>query len=357
MSEDLDPEKYHVMTPKKKKILTIVLLVLFFIVIPVLSFFYYKSAVFRPSQTSKEANFEIKSGDSVFEIASMLYDKEAINSEFLFILYTFLNKPNVNIQAGTYKIPAGTSLVELVNEISHGRNDTSLTFLEGWRVEQYAITASRNLPKVDYQRFVEMAKPHEGYLFPDTYFFNRDSEEEDVLEILTQTFEEKTKNILTEDNLEKAGLTKEQAVIFASMVEREVSKEEDRPIVAGILIKRWREGMKLDVDATTQYSVVPRRLCNGQTFCVPSMENISSFNWWPKDLTEEELKTNDPYNTRVIVGLPPAPICNPGLSAILSVLNYENTPYYYYLTGKDGVTRYAKTISEHNQNIAKYLTD
>jgi UPF0755 protein len=87
------------------------------------------------------------------------------------------------------------------------------------------------------------------------------------------------------------------------------------------------------------------------------MENISSFNWWPKDLTEEELKTNDPYNTRVIVGLPPAPICNPGLSAILSVLNYENTPYYYYLTGKDGVTRYAKTISEHNQNIAKYLTD
>ena len=357
MSEDIDPEKYHVMTPKKKKILTIVLLVLFFVVIPIFSFFYYKAAVFRPSQTSKEANFEIKSGDSIFEIASMLYDDEAINSEFLFILYVFLNKPNVNVQAGTYKIPAGTSLVDLVNEISHGRNDTSITFLEGWRVEQYGIVASQNLPKVDYQRFVEMAKPHEGYLFPDTYFFNRDSEEEDVLEKLTETFEDKTKDALTKDNLEKAGLTKEQAVIFASLVEREVSNEEDRPIVAGILIKRWRENMKLDVDATTQYSVVPTRLCKGQTFCVPSMEDVSDFNWWPKDLTEEDLKIENPYNTRVNVGLPPTPICNPGLSAILSVLNYENSPYYYYLTSKDGTTYYARTISEHNQNIAKYLTD
>jgi UPF0755 protein len=87
------------------------------------------------------------------------------------------------------------------------------------------------------------------------------------------------------------------------------------------------------------------------------MEDVSDFNWWPKDLTEEDIKIENPYNTRVNVGLPPTPICNPGLSAILSVLNYEDSPYYYYLTAKDGTTHYARTISEHNQNIAKYLTD
>lgn len=356
MSEELDPEKYHVLTPKKKRIILLILAFVFLVLIPILSYMYYKVAVFRPSQTANEVTVKIDNGESIFEIAQKLSDKEAINSEFLFILYLFLNKTDTNIQAGTFTIKAGTSLVDLVQQLSHGRNDIVLTFLEGWRLEQYAILASQKLEDIDYQHLVEVAKPYEGYLFPDTYFFNKDVEEEELVEKLVDTFNVKTKDLLTEDNLKKAGLTKEQAVIFASMVEREVSNLDDRPIVAGIIIKRWKEGMKLDVDATTQYSAATRRLCRGQDYCVSSIEDIFEFEWWSKNITREELDSENPYNTRAVVGLPPTPISGFSLSSLEAVLNYQETPYYFYLTDSDGVTHYAKNITEHNQNVSKYIS-
>ena len=360
MAEDLDPEKYHVLTPKKKKLVVFFLLFLFLFFIPLMSLIYYKSAVHRPSQTAKEANFEIGSGDDVFEIAQMLYEKEAINSEFLFIFYVFLKRSDTNIQAGTYKIPAGTSLVTLVDMLKNGRNDISLTFLEGWRLEQFAIYASQKLKNFNYQDFMEIAKPYEGYLFPDTYFFNLDAEEEEVFNKLRDTFDKKTASILKGEDLDKVGLSKQEAVIFASMVEREVSNPEDAPVVAGILIKRWREGMKLDVDATTQYSVVYKRLCGGDgsdTPCIPTLEDVYDVDWWPHNLTREELDTENPYNTRAVVGLPPTPISSFSLSSLSAVINYEKTPYYYYLTGKDGVMRYAVSLREHEQNISNYLSN
>ena len=360
MSEELDPEKYHVLTPTKKKIVLLILLFIFLVLIPALSFIYYKSAVFRPSQTAKEANFEIGTGDDVFEIAQMLYGKEAINSEFLFILYVFLNKSDTNIQAGTYKIPAGTSLVTLVDMLKNGRNDMSLTFLEGWRLEQFAIYASQKLKNFKYQDFMEIARSSEGYLFPDTYFFNLDAEEEEVFEKLKDTFDNKTSGLLTGENLDRVGLTKNEAVIFASMVEREVSKPEDAPVVAGILIKRWKEGMKLDVDATTQYSVVYKRLCGGDgkdMLCIPTLDDVYDIDWWPHNLTREELDTENPYNTRAVVGLPPAPISSVSLSSLSAVLNYQETPYYYYLTGKDGIMYYGVTLKDHQQNISNHLSN
>lgn len=360
MSEELDPEKYHVLTPGKKKKIVLILLFVFLVLIPALFFIYYKSAVFRPSQTAKEANFEIGSGDDVFEIAQMLYDKEAINSEFLFILYVFLNKSDTNIQAGTYKIPAGTSLVTLVDMLKNGRNDISLTFLEGWRLEQFAVFASQKLKNFKYQDFMEIAKSYEGYLFPDTYFFNLDADEEEVFEKLKGTFDNKTSDLLTGENLDRVGLTKSEAIIFASMIEREVSKPEDAPIVAGILIKRWKEGMRLDVDATTQYYVATRRLCGGgadDLLCIPTLEDIYKVDWWPKSLTRDELDADNPYNTRAVVGLPPAPISSVSLSSLSAVLNYKETPYYYYLTGKDGIMYYGVTIKDHEQNIFKHLSN
>jgi len=357
MSEEMDPTKYHVLTPKNKKIIVAGLIFTFLVVVPALLFAYYKMSVFRPSQSGKEVTLEIGKGDNAVEIADKLYEKGAINSEFLFILYLFLNRADTGVQAGTYTIKAGTPLVGVIQQLEHGTNDISLTFLEGWRVEEFARFASQRLDKINYKEFVDLASQHEGYLFPDTYFVNKDIQEEDLISLLTDTFDEKTKGILTEENLKKAGLTKEQAVIFASMVEREVSNEEDKPVIAGILIKRWKEGTKLDVDATTQYVVAAKRICENKDYCIPALEDFIDLNWWPRDLTREELNTDNPYNTRFVVGLPPAPISSVSLSSLNAVINYENTPYYFYITGKDGETHYAKTLSEHNENVRTYLSN
>lgn len=357
MPDPLDPQKFHIMSSKTKKALFIGFLFVVFIVIPFISFFYYKFAVTRPSQTDKEITFEITSGEAVPQIASNLSKLQAINSEFLFSLYVLLNKYDRNIQAGTYVIPAGTSIEQLAELIQHGVSDKKVTFIEGWRVEEYARAATKVYPKIDYTDFVRKAAPFEGYLFPDTYLFNDEITEEGLIEHLRSNFDMRTKDILREDKLSRTGLTKEQVIILASIVEREVNREEDRPLVAGILLKRLREGMRIDADATTQYAVATNYLCGNvqNGICAPSLEDIFKFNWWPKDLTVTDLDSDSPFNTRKVAGLPPRPISNPSWSAIDSVVNYQESDYYYYLTDKYGIAHYAKTLKEHEANIAIYL--
>ncbi len=364
MSDQLDPNKYHVLSPESKKKLSIIIGLLLLVIIPIFSYKYYQFAINRPNQTDKELTFEVKKGQGTIEVSRNLYAIGAINSEFLFDLYVYMHRSESIIQAGTYKISAGTNLVNLIKLFQHGKNDQTVTFLEGWRTEEYIKALTPGFSNIDPEKFFALAKPDEGYLFPDTYFFSKDAQEEDVVTALKTTFDTKTADILTAENLKRAGLTKSEVVILASIVEREVRTNEDKAIVAGILIKRWREGMKLDVDATTQYAAASRTICNildasyaNSNVCIPTTQEISNTVWWSTDLSAADLNIDSPYNTRKNVGLPPTPISNPGLGSIEAVVKYVQTPYYYYLTDSEGKTHYAKTLDEHNQNVATYLTN
>src|SRR3990167_852750 len=328
--EELDPKKFHVLDSKTKWKYIFITLVVSLFVLPFAFYKYYVLAINRPSQSGKEITFEIKRGDGVSEISDSLYEKGSINSSVLFKAYLIVNKLHTNVQAGVYKIPAGSNVIQISSMFQKGTNDIKVTFLEGWRVEEFA-------------------RKDEGYLFPDTYFFNVDVSEESLLNALKANFISKTKDILTDLALTKADLTKGETIILASIVEREVSKEDDRPIVAGILISRYKNGIKLDADATVQYAV------SGNGNYSPTAKNLNEFNWWALNLSNNDLLSDSPYNTRKNIGLPPAPISNPGLSVIKSVLNYKTSLYNYYLTDKKGVTHYAKTLEEHNDNVRKYL--
>jgi len=343
--EELDPVKFHILDSKTKWKYIFIILVVSLFIFPILFYKYYTFAIRRPSQSGKEITFEIKRGDGVSEISDSLYGKGAINSSILFKAYLIINKLHTNVQAGVYKITAGSNVIQIANMFQKGTNDIKITFLEGWRVEEFAREAGKRFEKIDYEKFVSLAKNDEGYLFPDTYLFNIDVSEESLLNSLRVNFTAKTKDILTDTALAKAGLTKSEVIILASIVEREVSKEEDRPIVAGILISRYKNGVKLDADATVQYAVAESGI----------KESLDEFNWWISSLSNIDLSSDSPYNTRKNVGLPPTPISNPGLSVIKAVLNYRTSSYNYYLTDKNGVTHFAKTLEEHNDNIRKYL--
>ncbi len=357
MPDELDPKKYHVLTPSQSKKLFLVLTIVTLTVGPMLGFLYYRFAINRPAQTDREMRIQIKSGEGLSEISQLLYDKGLLNSKILFKAYVILNKFDNNIQAGTYVIPAGSSVVELAQILQHGTNDVSITFLEGWRVEEFARQANVNLGDIDYEDFVEMAKPYEGYLFPDTYSVNLNIKEDDLFQMLRNTFDEKTRDILTEEALNRAGLSKEETMIFASIVEREVRNEDDRPLVAGILIKRWRNGEIIGADATTQYSVATLKAgCSINTTKVcPSDDHMDQIQWWPQNLTVDDLQFENPYNTRKVAGLPPTPICSPSIAAINAVLNHQITSFNFYLTDNEGVTHFANTLEEHNRNIQLYL--
>jgi UPF0755 protein len=308
-------------------------------VLPAVFYLYYTTALNRPAQCDTEKVFVIEKGESAASIAQRLYDAELVNSKLLFNFYVVANNLQSKLQAGTYTIPAGCSVERLSELFQQGRSDIKVTFLEGWRVEEVAQEASLKFSNVTYQRFVDMAKDYEGQLFPDTYEFSVDADEGTIIDTMRSNFVTRTQDSTTDAALAKAGLSKEQVLILASIVEREVITENDRKIVAGILIKRLKEGMTLGADATTQYAVAPK-----------------GGDWWPKGLTVDDLSNQSPYNTRKVGGLPPGPICSPGLVSIKSVIESLNTEYYYYLTDSQGISHFAATLEEHNRNISKYLS-
>ena len=139
----------------------------------------------------------------------------------------------------------------------------------------------------------------------------------------------------------KNGLTANEVVILASLIEKEALFDEDRQEIANIMLRRLKEGHKLQIDATVQYALGYQ----------PAEKR-----WWKKSLTLEDLKFNSPYKTYLISGLPPTPISNPGKASLDAVVNASaDTPYLFYIHDSKGRTHYARNLAEHQRNIDKYL--
>lgn len=314
----------------------------FFLVITVLicaplgGFFWWRWAV-EPiaSQSTAEKLFVIQKGESSSSVADRLKRENLIKNALAFKILVYLRGFSDKIQAGDFRLRPSLSAQEIAKALTHGTLDIWLTFPEGWRREEFTQRLAANLENFDNQEFLALTKDFEGYFFPDTYLIPKDASASMVLGIFQKNFEKKFTSSL-ETAAEKKNLTREQVLILASLVEREAKHEKDKPIVAGILIKRWRNDWPLQVDATLQYA------------------KGSQLEWWPK-VTAQDKKINSLYNTYQSKGLPPAPICNSGLDSIKAVINSQETDYWFYLSDKQGQMHYAQTSDEHNQNIVRYL--
>ncbi|MDD2822692.1 MAG: endolytic transglycosylase MltG [Candidatus Daviesbacteria bacterium] len=255
-----------------------------------------------------------------------------INFRFIalvvFLFCVFLTFKGYKAYKASLITPTPTPTVETQKKV---------TLLEGWRVEEMAEKLNKELG-IKNEDFLKIAK--EGYMFPDTYFFDQDASASAVASKLRATFDLKYDADL-QTKIKNAGLTPSEGVILASIVEREARSSEARRMVASILLKRLRIDMGLNVDASIQYAL------GYQT---------QEKSWWKRHLTKNDLKVNSPYNSYIHAGLPPTPICNPSLSSLEAVANADlKTPYLYYSHDLEGVPHYAKTLEEHNQNVANYL--
>ncbi len=298
--------------------------------------FYYQSLIIS-SNSLGEVSFKISSGESVSAIANRLQNEKIINSAVIFRLHIKLSGLDNKIQAGDYTIMPNATIVSLAELFQHGTNDVKLTFIEGWRLEQFAKYADEQLDSVLYDEFMQAAQDKEGFLFPDTYFVSGDIDATALVHLLAVTFDERVQPLFSQENLQRVDLSPKEVVILASLIEREAKSFEDRKVIAGILLKRLREGMRLEVDATTQYVVG------------------NSDDWWPHDLTLDDLNNESPFNTRVNFGLPPSPISSVSLDAITAVIFSQESPYYFYLTDTEGKMHYAETLDQHINNISLYL--
>jgi UPF0755 protein len=277
--------------------------------------------------------FTISTGESLQDITENLYASNIIRSKLIFRSTVIMLGGEKKVIAGDYLLDKKVGPVDLAYRLVSGRfhlDVKRITIPEGWNVFEISEYLKKTLINFNEKNFLSIAKQKEGYLFPDTYFVSPTIKSDDIVEKMAKNFNEKIPHI---PGIATTTYKFKDVVIMASIIEREARTTESRQIIAGILWKRLKIGMPLQVDAAFDY-------VNGKaTF----------------DLSVDDLKIDSPYNTYKYKGLPPGPIGNPGLNAIWSTINPVQTKYLYYLTGKDGKMYYAKTFEEHVRNKQKYL--
>jgi len=280
--------------------------------------------------------FVVPTGQGSKEIARRLATEGLIRSQIGFYLLVRFFNTNNQIQAGEFRLNKTMDARTIAKELTVGMMDAWVTIPEGWRVEEIATNIAKGL-NIPEKEFLAVAK--EGYMFPDTYSIPQTATAGAVAKILTNTFAEKVTPQMIAD-AKKAGLSLSSVVTLASLVEREGKTNQDRPIIAGILLNRLNQDWPLQVDATLQYILGYQ---------------AQEKTWWKKELTDADKKLDSPYNTYLNPGLPPTPIANPGLNAMKAVIYPTKTDYMFYIHDKQGIAHYATTIEGHEKNVADYL--
>lgn len=300
-------------------------------------YLWWKQAITGVNPTDKtNITFIIRKGETARTVAERLHGLKLIRSPVAFFLMARFGDIGDNLQAGEFSLNPAMDLPLVAKTLTHGTSDTWITIPEGWRNEEIALELTQKL-SIPESEFLKMAK--EGYMFPDTYLVPKEASAASVVNIFLGNFHSKIGPGIIEQATRK-GLNINQLITIASLVEREGRHDADRPVIASIILNRLNIGMKLDIDATIQFALGYQ-----------SAEKT----WWKKNLTLDDINLNSAYNTYNNSGLPPGPISNPGLESIMAVVNAPDTDYLYYISDSQGNIHPAKTIEEHNANIAKYL--
>ncbi|MFA6024482.1 MAG: endolytic transglycosylase MltG [Candidatus Gracilibacteria bacterium] len=288
--------------------------------------------------------FEVEKGSSAKSIAQNLENEDLIVSDKSFVRTVKEEELDGSLRYGRFVLSPGMTLREIITVLTtEGTGELAFTAPEGWTIAEMdaelaemgligagAFEECAKTCSFDYD-FLEEDASLEGYLFPDTYFIDSATfSSENLINMMLQNFDNRLTDEMTAA-IEASDRSLSEVVIVASMVEREVRTEEDLPIVAGIIWKRYDNGWYLGIDATLLY--------------------IQDDN----ELTAADLAEDSPYNTRLNTGLTPTAISNPGLASLMATIYPEESEYFYYLTDMDGAVHYATTNEEHEANKAAYL--
>ena len=293
---------------------------------------------------STTSAYFIKPGSSLQAIATDLHAHGWLDSPWYFILAARFFGMAKEIKAGEYAIEPGTNTLQLLEQFVEGKVvQYSLTLLEGWSYEQVMI-ALRNSDKIvqtlegkDGQVVMAMLnRPElnpEAQFFPDTYHFPSGTTD---IEFLQRAFERKEKILNEEWQCRQQGLpytSSEEALIMASIIEKETYTNEERARIAGVFVLRLELGMRLQADPTVIYAM--GKNYNG-------------------NIRRKDLLIDSPYNTYRYAGLPPSPIASAGLESIRAALHPEKSKSLYFVSKGDGTHHFSSTLKEHNRAVFRY---
>lgn len=318
-----------------KKILTIFLIVFILGVGTFLIYFGFLVKAKAGGNSTKKV-FEVKEDTSTYAIAKDLQAKNFVKSDWAFYVYSKLKEKT--LKPGAYLLSEDMTTEEIVNKISDGKTAVrKVTIPEGWRIEQIAQYLNDN-NFVKYEDFISLAKDNEGKVFPDTYYITLDSTAKDILNMMLEDYQNRTSEINpTGDDL-----------VLASIVEREAKNDSERSAIAGVYKNRLKLGMKLEADPTVLYAHDSRLIATGKY-------DLTTYEFWQPISFSSYQSEVSPYNTYLNKGLPPAPICNPGLKSIVAAMNPDQSNYLYFFHDASGKIYLSETAAEHDQKKALYL--
>ncbi len=342
-----------------KKIIQYILGFIFLLLILSTTFVYHEYMIATGQQT-ESISFEIQEGESASNLATHLREKGIIKSPFFFKLYLKQKGLDKKIQSGIFQMEPPFTIPRVAAALATPENnERSITIIPGWDLRDMAeYFVNEKIITSDEDMFVLTSKPgqfatvsstfiaefpllhdkpqnisFEGYFAPETYRIYKNEKIEDVLSrLLSQRQKQFTTQML--QDIQSQGKTVHEILTLASVVEKEVKTPQDRKMVADLFWRRVDAGMGLQADSTVHY--LSGR--EGDVFTKAKERQIDSL-----------------YNTYKYRGLPPGPISNPSLSSILAAIYPEKNDYWYFLTTTDGEVKYAKTLDQHNANVAQYL--
>lgn len=269
---------------------------------------------------------EIPEGAGAAKAASVLKRDGVILSSTWFRLLVRLTGTGRKIMPGDYAMRTNMSAEEALWRMTHSVYVSSVKIVipEGWRMEQIAERLEAN-GVTPAEQFLKLAREQkmEGYLFPSTYQLKKNTPPQEVINLLKSEFDRQIRPLFSKGFPDK--MDERKTLIIASIVEREAVDDSERPLIAAVYVNRYRKGMPLEADPTVQYAL----------------------GYWKKGLTLNDLKYKSPYNTYVVNGLPPGPICNPGLNSVSAALAPANLDALYFVADGKGRHIFNASYKEH----------
>ncbi len=299
------------------------------------------SLISPSDREGKEETFIVKEGSSLKDVALDLEKRHLVRSKTLFVLWSRLMGYSKGIKSGEYILSASMPPVKILEKLRLGLIQTHIiTIPEGYTRQQIAdLLYERGL--ADRNQFLALTEDAsilkhygvsghtlEGYLFPDTYLFGRGVSPSVVVDTMVRRFWQMVGPFVDKAK-KKTGMPMEEVITLASIVEKETGRPEERPLIASVFLNRLKRGMRLESDPTVIYG-------------------LDEFDG---NLTKDDLNRKTPYNTYLIQGLTPGPICNPGLESISAVIHPAKTDYLYFVSKNDGTHQFSRTFSEHNHAV------
>lgn len=336
----------------KRKIKIILSIILLIIIAAALSFlFYFKSVCKRPMDIDRTISLEVSEGEGLSNIIEKLDSKGYLRNKYIVKLKIRMDYKIVNIIPGTYKISKNVSiskLIKLLQTEDIKNNMVEITVPEGYSIDNMAelyekkglfskdefISAVKGYKLPSYVKDNKQKKYNlEGYLYPNTYYFNKKSTPDEVIDTMIKEFESVLTEAEDETGCKVEDKDVENLIIRASLIEREVKAQDEKAIVSSVINNRINKKMKLQFCSTVNYVIGYKG---------------------HEVLSYDDIKIDSPYNTYKYEGLPVGPIASPGKASIIAALKPASTDYLYFVLSEDNKTHYfSKTEEEHNKAKAK----